>query len=90
MALLGGAGAGATVFGRALTAVAQDQPRVTPDMIRQAEWIAGLSFTDEQREMMARGATRSLSQYGRLRDVELDNGVAPALYFDPAASMPAV
>lgn len=43
------AGAGGAVFARALTALAQEGGAVTPDMIRRAEWISGMQFTEEER-----------------------------------------
>ena len=41
---LGAAGASG-VFGRAIAALAEEGAAVTPEMIRQAEWISGLEFT---------------------------------------------
>ncbi|HNH84631.1 MAG TPA: hypothetical protein PL157_19830 [Acidobacteriota bacterium] len=49
---LAGLGAVGTIFSRALYTLAQTTGTVSSDMIRQAEWIAGVSFTDAEREMM--------------------------------------
>jgi Asp-tRNA(Asn)/Glu-tRNA(Gln) amidotransferase A subunit family amidase len=81
--VLGAFGVGSAVFGRAVVALAQDQPRITTETIQQAEWISGLKFTDKQREMMARGVNRTLAQYDSLRKIKLDNGVVPAGIFNP-------
>jgi hypothetical protein len=40
--VLAGLGIGSTVFQRALAAQGEQTPAVTVEMIRQAEWIAGL------------------------------------------------
>lgn len=63
---------------------AQDQaPRVTVDMIAQAEKIAGLEFTPEEREAMVRGLDQNLRAWEALHEVELPNSVPPAVQFDP-------
>ena len=84
--VLGAMGVGSAVFGRAVAAFAEDRPEFTVDMIKQAEWISGLSFTEEQRVQMADGVKQSLAQYDRLRSVEIDNGVPPAFAFRVASS----
>lgn len=80
------AGIGSAVFGRALAALAQGPAggKVTPEMIRQAEWISGLRLTDEQRKLMLQGVQQQMEDFARLRAVPLDNAVPPALLFDPA------
>ncbi len=75
--------AGSAVFARALHALADDAPRVTAEMIRQAEWIAGLELTDGDRELMLRGLNETVAGYDAMRAVPLDNEVAPAFRFDP-------
>ena len=79
-------GVSSSVFGRALLAQAEDAPRITSDMIRQAEGVAGLSFNDEKRKLLAKGLNGLLDDYEKLRSVVLDNGVPPALTFVPAPS----
>lgn len=78
------AGVGSAVFARALLALAAEQPGVTEEMIRQAEWIAGVAFTDSERRSMVDGINTTLSKFAKLREVALDNSVPPALVFDPA------
>ena len=87
--MLGGMGIGSAVFGRALISLADETDGVTPEMIRQAEWIAGLGLTDEQREMVARGVNRRVAQFEKLRRVPVDNSVPPALSFFPTPPQPA-
>ena len=78
------AGVGTAVFGRALVALAADKPAVTKSMIREAEWIAGVEFTDGDRKLMLEGVNDSLKDFAKLRGVEIDNAVPPALFFSPA------
>ena len=46
---LAGLGVGTATFRRALAAQAAQAGAVTPEMIKQAEWIAGLELTEEER-----------------------------------------
>lgn len=82
--LVGALGAGSAVFGRALVALAQERPRVSEEMIRQAEWISGLEFNEAKRKLMLDGVNRTLESYAKIRAVPLDNAVPPALWFHPA------
>ena len=56
---------------------------ITKAMLRDAATVAGLSFTDSQLERMLEGVKKLLPVYDDLRKVQLDNSVAPALYFNP-------
>ncbi len=58
-------------------------PEVTKDMLKNAEEIAGLQFTEEERELMLEGVNEHLADYEKLRTVSIPNGVPPALYFNP-------
>lgn len=78
------ASAGSVVFARALAALAEGAPAVTAEMIEQAEWIAGLSLTPEERELMREGMTSQRKAFEACRAVPLDNGVPPAVRFDAA------
>ena len=80
------AGIGSAVFSRALLALAQGPagPKVSAEMIQQAEWISGIKLTDDQRKLMLEGAGQQLADLAKLRAVPLDNAVPPAIVFDPA------
>jgi len=80
--LLSGFGAGAA-FGYCLLALAEGKPRVTEEMIRQAEWTSGLTFTDEDRKLMLEGMNDLVAAFERVREVSLPNSVPPALAFRP-------
>ncbi len=79
--LLTAMGAGTAVFGRAVVSLAQEQSKVTEEMIKQAEWVSGLTITDAKRKMMVNDLNNALQAYGRMRAVAVDNSVPPALYF---------
>ena len=83
---IAGAGAGAAVFARALEALAADAPAVTTDMIKQAEWVSGLTFDDAKREMMAKDLADTDGAYKKVRSIEIPNAVPPAFTFSPAPS----
>ena len=63
-----------------LTAAA---PQLTKDMLREAAAVAGLEFTDEQLDKMLKGVTENTVKLRELRKIEIDNSIAPPLYFNP-------
>ena len=64
LAALAGLGVGTAVFHRALAARAATAPKITPEMVEQAEWISGLELSEEDRVVVnrARRAQRFLTQ----------------------------
>ncbi len=57
--------------------------KITKVMLQEAEKLAGLEFTDSEREQMVEGLNRRLEMYAELRSVPIDNSIAPALQFSP-------
>jgi Asp-tRNA(Asn)/Glu-tRNA(Gln) amidotransferase A subunit family amidase len=86
--LLAGLGIGSAVFQRALAAQGAKAGTVTADMIQQAEWIAGLSLTENDLKALVRDLGRALNNFTVLRAVKLANSVPPALAFHPAPWLP--
>ena len=82
-------GVGTLTFRRALAAQAAQGLAVTPDMINQAEWIAGLDLTAEERTSTARALQRTLQSFAELRKFPVGYDVTPALTFWPAPPRPA-
>ena len=70
-------------FASALWAGVQDQERVTLEVLRDAEVMAGLEFTPDEREVMLGGLNQQLEAYEALRTVSIPNQVPPAFHFDP-------
>jgi Asp-tRNA(Asn)/Glu-tRNA(Gln) amidotransferase A subunit family amidase len=83
MTYFGSAGLSTTLLPGVLWGIAQQQESVTKEMVAQAEKIAGLEFTDEERESIANALSRNVRNYERLREVPLPNSIVPAVQFDP-------
>ena len=86
--VLAGLGVGSAVFRRALAAAADKAPTVTVDMIRQAEWVAGLTLSDDDRQALVGSLNQQQREFETMRAVPLPNHVPPALSFDPAPWLP--
>jgi Asp-tRNA(Asn)/Glu-tRNA(Gln) amidotransferase A subunit family amidase len=82
-------GVGTITFRRALAAQAAQGVAVAPDMIKQAEWIAGLDLTAEERTSTARSVQRTLQSFAELRKFPIGYDVAPALTFFSTPPHPA-
>jgi Asp-tRNA(Asn)/Glu-tRNA(Gln) amidotransferase A subunit family amidase len=84
-ACLSAFGVTSTLLTQSLWAQVQEQKatKITKEMLEQAERLADLEFTDAERDLMLDGLNGYLENYKKLRTVALDNGVAPALRFDP-------
>ena len=78
-------GLGSTLFPGVLWGKLQDQksPVVTKEVLREAASVAGLTFTDPQLDAMLDGVNKNLPHWEALRKIQLDNSVAPPLYFNP-------
>lgn len=57
--------------------------RITREMIRAAEGLAGLQFTDAERDLMVANLENNLAAYENIRLVPIPNWVPPALDFSP-------
>lgn len=86
LAAIAGWGIGTVVFQRALAAEVAKNNRITADMIRHAEWIAGLELTDQQRNETARQVELAIRQFDAMRAVPVDYSVPPAIHFNAAPS----
>ena len=78
-------GVSSVLFAEGLSAEVKEKQsgELDTNVIEQAERIAGLDFTQEQREMMLDGLKEQLESIKKLRETGLDNSVYPALYFNP-------
>jgi Asp-tRNA(Asn)/Glu-tRNA(Gln) amidotransferase A subunit family amidase len=85
LAILGAAGIGTGVFQRALAQKAAEGP-VSPQMVADAEWVAGIKLTLAQREAAAKHLNKYRESTKRIRAIELDNSQRPALVFTPLTS----
>lgn len=89
MQWFGALGVGNAVFARALVAQAEAAPvkAATAEMLDQAEWIAGIDLTEDERALMLEGINEMLGEFQTIRAVALDNSVAPALQFNAAPNV---
>jgi Asp-tRNA(Asn)/Glu-tRNA(Gln) amidotransferase A subunit family amidase len=58
--------------------------RVTKDMLRQAEKLIGIEFTDAQEAMALPNASANLDRYDALRKIDIPLDTEPATLFHPA------
>jgi Asp-tRNA(Asn)/Glu-tRNA(Gln) amidotransferase A subunit family amidase len=61
-------------------------PEITLDMLKAAERIAGLEFTDEERDELIAGVNQHLARYQRMREIPLPNSVPTSLRFSPVVT----
>ena len=79
----GALGLGSTLFPGVLWARAQEAGTLTREILLDAEQVAGLSFTDEERDLMLERLQGNLESFAAIRSHRVENEVAPALVFDP-------
>jgi Asp-tRNA(Asn)/Glu-tRNA(Gln) amidotransferase A subunit family amidase len=84
MAYFSGAGLATTLLPGVLWAKMQEEraKRITASMLKDALAIAGLEFTDEEREQIVNGLNQNLERYENIRKLRLED-LAPPLYFSP-------
>ncbi|MEK6238600.1 MAG: amidase, partial [Planctomycetales bacterium] len=85
---LAGLGVGTLVFQRALAVQAAETGAVTAEMVRQAEWVAGIELQEEDREAVADGLRRTMESVRNLRQVPIGYDVPPAIHFHAAPNQP--
>lgn len=83
MATLSTLGVGGGLFPGVLWAQLQDDPEITEEVVAEAEKLAGLTFTSEERSMMVENLRSHREAYQNLREISIPNHVPPALHFDP-------
>jgi Asp-tRNA(Asn)/Glu-tRNA(Gln) amidotransferase A subunit family amidase len=57
--------------------------RIDAEMLKSALAVAGLEFTEEDRQAMVQNVNRSLSQYEELHKFHVPNNVSPPFHFNP-------
>jgi Asp-tRNA(Asn)/Glu-tRNA(Gln) amidotransferase A subunit family amidase len=82
-----GLGLGSTLFPGVLWARVASGTEVNDAAIVGAAEIAGLTFSDDERKQMLSGLKGQPQTLAALRAVPLDNGVAPAIVFNPMPPM---
>jgi Asp-tRNA(Asn)/Glu-tRNA(Gln) amidotransferase A subunit family amidase len=87
-AALAAAGIGSEALQHALVAQAEKPDAVSADAIKEAEAIAGLELSEDDRKQVARLLTRWKTNFRTLRAVKVDNSVPFPLVFNPAPGLP--
>lgn len=84
-AYFSGIGISSTIFPAILWAKFQEQKteKINKEILLHAEKVAGLEFTDEERDLMLEGLNDNLESYEKLRRILIDNSVPPAIQFSP-------
>ncbi|MEE8586053.1 MAG: hypothetical protein V3T83_14510, partial [Acidobacteriota bacterium] len=85
MACFGAAGLSSTLFPGVLWARWQEgkAQKISLEMIRESEQLAGLEFSDQERELMLEDVNDNLKSFETLRKIPIANSVPPALDFNP-------
>src|SRR6478672_3815860 len=79
-------GIGSATFQRSVAAGAAAQPKgetITAEMVKNAEWVAGVTLTDDERKSVAGSLADIQRRLGQLRKTEIGYDIAPAVYFNP-------
>ena len=71
LAYFSGIGLGGTLFPGVLWARTRELPEITVETVAHAAEVAGLEFSDEEREMMLQGLEGNLRSYQALREVDV-------------------
>jgi Asp-tRNA(Asn)/Glu-tRNA(Gln) amidotransferase A subunit family amidase len=85
LAYFSSVGLSTTLFPGALWAQVQDPhaPVITLEMLKAAEVIAGLQFTDEERGFLLTDVNQDLDRFVYMRTIPLPNSVPSSLRFSP-------
>jgi Asp-tRNA(Asn)/Glu-tRNA(Gln) amidotransferase A subunit family amidase len=78
-----GSGLAATLLPGVLWAQIEqaDASKVTPEMLKSALALSGLSFSEEDQKAMLQGVNQNLTRYEELRKLRIPNDVSPPFYF---------
>lgn len=83
LGVLTGLGVGTVGFRRAVAAAVSDGESLSTEMLKQAEWIADIELTDEEREETISGLEKSLKDARRVREFPVDYNTPPSVLFQP-------
>jgi Asp-tRNA(Asn)/Glu-tRNA(Gln) amidotransferase A subunit family amidase len=81
--LCAGFGVAGTALPGLIWSEMEKRGELTVASLRAAEELAGLEFSDDERQLMLDGLEDLRKDYESLRKVRLDNSIPPALRFDP-------
>ncbi len=73
--------AGGTMLSDAVLTLAQEGQEITKEMVIKAEELAGVRFTDSQRDLLIPNLQNYLRGIQRIREMSIPPEIAPAMYF---------
>lgn len=80
-------GIGSATFQRSVAAAAAvAQPKgepITPEMVKNAEWVAGVTLSDEERKAVAGALTGAQQRLAAVRKFDIGYDITPAIHFNP-------
>ncbi len=82
---IAGIGIGTATFHRAVASLTQEAGEITPEMVSQAEWIAGINLDEEERKSVAKSIAGHLRSSLRIRQHPVDADIGPVQVFRPDA-----
>ena len=83
LAVLSSFGFASTLLPGTLWALAQNQPRITRQIIDDAAALAGVKIEDAQKDMMIEALNDQIKGFEAIHDLHLPNSEQMALIFDP-------
>src|SRR5438445_92008 len=85
MAYFSGVGLSTTLLPGVLWAKMQERPgaRITDTILKDALAIAGLEYTDDERQRILNGVNQNLTRYEELRKISIDPMLGPPMYYSP-------
>jgi Asp-tRNA(Asn)/Glu-tRNA(Gln) amidotransferase A subunit family amidase len=83
LTLLSATGVGGA-FAERLWALAEARGPITRETVAHAEQLAGLEFSESERDMVLKGLADLRGDFDKIRALALPNSLAPALRFEPA------
>jgi Asp-tRNA(Asn)/Glu-tRNA(Gln) amidotransferase A subunit family amidase len=73
----------ATFYRAAVAAAAQPNAEITAEMVKSAEWVAGVTLTDADRKAVAQAINRTLANVAAIRKAGVSYDTAPAFALTP-------
>ncbi|MEP3482639.1 MAG: amidase family protein [Fuerstiella sp.] len=84
LGLLTGMGIGTATWQRAVASSITAGEAVTAEMLQQAEWVADVELSDDERNSAISGLQKGLRNAEAIRKVDVDYNVPPSVLFNPA------
>ncbi|MEO2017928.1 MAG: amidase [Fuerstiella sp.] len=83
LGVLAATGIGTAAFRRAVAQTVEQTVNIDAESIRNAEWVAGIELTDEERKTAAASVQGVLRKCEQMRAVTVGYDTLPAIRFDP-------